>query len=162
MLWESHRSRLSNSRACHRSGCAAVACCKVLMEIPSRTSHTPEGLSLPASECERSPCSSFFNVESMKATFHWKLQSGQRWCPLRSPTFLSSRHRMSQNGYSFLLVFPGKGQHCEGNHVVILKAKLLGQTQDVVSGEDNFLDSQSCWNTVFADRPLFVGRPHVL
>lgn len=37
--------------------------------------------------CEHSPCSCFFNLESMKATFHWKLLSGQHWCPLRSPSF---------------------------------------------------------------------------
>lgn len=46
MLWESHRSRLLNIRACDRSGCAAVACYMVLMEISSWTSHTPEGLYL--------------------------------------------------------------------------------------------------------------------
>lgn len=36
---------------------------------------------------ENSRCSCFLNVEIMKAAYHWKLLSGQRWCPHRLPIF---------------------------------------------------------------------------
>lgn len=58
------------------SGAAAAACYGALMKISGRAEYKPVGDSLACHcdfngrcGCEHSPCSCFFNVESLKATF---------------------------------------------------------------------------------------------
>lgn len=84
--------------------CAAVACYGALMETGLHANLWEALLPVKAISATRrcgvlNPLCAHvsFNVESMKATFRWKVLSGQRWCPFRSPSFLSSRHTVSQN-----------------------------------------------------------------
>lgn len=135
---------------------------------------------------ERSLCSCFFNVESMKATFHWKLLSGQRWCPLRSPSFLSSRHRVSQNIYaefparlslkrSVLCFAAGNGNLCNSKNKVVGcdKGSSLGSELQMfpISEPSRRFINKRVWQShgVFEIWTLFTshcvlretaGRPH--
>lgn len=85
---------------------------------------------------EHSLCSCFFNVESMKATFHWKLLSGQRWCPLRSPSFGAvGTECLRTSTQSFLLIYPWKGQRCVLQ--LVMATVCLCNSENKVVGCDN-------------------------
>lgn len=92
---------------------------------------------------ENSRCSCFLNVEIMKATYHWKLLSGQRWCPHRSPNFFwaASTECLRTATQSFLLIYLRKGQCCVLQlemqlHIYALsKTKLVNVTKEAVRGD---------------------------
>lgn len=128
---------------------AAAACYGALMKISGRAEYKPVGDSLACHcnfnrrcGCEHSPCSCFFNVESLKATFLSLFGNGflvLYWSSRRSPSFWAVGTECLWNICRvFLLVYPRKEVKCCANR----KATALlcnSETKTVGSGRGSGL-----------------------